>query len=108
LNPVAAPPLAGATTDGRSVRGAGPLNKSETYSVTFSKAGHLYLIPEGEAVTLTWKTQETPYTLTFLGGSPALEVAMPQPQAGGPPKLQLNPAVVAPAGDAANWNGAVI
>jgi len=31
---------------------------------------------------------------------------MPQPQAGGPPKLQLNPVVLAPAGDAANWNGA--
>ncbi len=189
LNPVAAMPAGGATYDGTGVIGSGLLNKGQTYSLTFSKAGTFtYLcaihagmggtikvvdngqgvdtqaaldarktaqvnadlatkaipvimgnvgelttegtalgiaagvedapadvqrflprrvtIREGEAVTWIWKTQETPHTVTFLGGAPAPDVVMPQPQAGGPPKLQLNPVVLAPAGDAANWNGA--
>jgi hypothetical protein len=32
-------------------------------------------------------------------------VIMPLPQASGPPRLQLNPLILAPAGDAAAWNG---
>ncbi|MCA1646728.1 MAG: hypothetical protein LC797_15160 [Chloroflexi bacterium] len=63
-------------------------------------------VHEGEAVTWIWKTEGTPHTVTFLGGNPAPDVIMPQPQAGGPPRLALNPAVLAPAGVAADWNGA--
>jgi plastocyanin len=61
-------------------------------------------VHQGEAVTWVWKTSETPHTVTFLDG-PAPEVIIPQPQAGGPPKLQLNPIVLAPAGNAAAWDG---
>lgn len=63
-------------------------------------------IRQGQAVTWIWKTQETPHTVTFLGGAPAPGIVIPQPQASGPPRLQLNPAVLAPAGDAGDWSGA--
>jgi plastocyanin len=33
-------------------------------------------------------------------------VVLPLPQGQGPPRLSLNPAILAPAGDATNWNGA--
>jgi plastocyanin len=56
-------------------------------------------------VTWIWKTQGTPHRLTFLGGGPAPDVVVPQPQPAGPPRLMLNPVVLAPAGDAAGWNG---
>jgi plastocyanin len=62
-------------------------------------------VRQGEAVTWVWKTQVTPHTVTFLGGAPAPAVAIPLPQAGAPPRLQLNPVVLAPAGDATAWNG---
>src|SRR5438105_15959670 len=39
LNPVAAMPAGGATYDGTGVVGSGLLNKGQTYSLTFSKAG---------------------------------------------------------------------
>jgi plastocyanin len=189
VNPVAAFPMGGSTYDGTGMVGSGLLNKGQTYSLTFSKAGSFtYLcaihagmggiikvvdngqgvdtqqtvdarratqvntdlatralptimanlgelptegatigvasglengpadvqrflprrvtVHEGEAVTWIWKTEGTPHTVTFLGGSPAPEVIVPQPQAGGPPRLQLNPAVLAPAGEATAWNGA--
>jgi len=62
-------------------------------------------IKAGDAVTWIWKTEDTPHTVTFLAGQPAPAVVVPQPQAGGPPKLQLNPLVLAPAGEATNWDG---
>jgi plastocyanin len=63
-------------------------------------------VKAGDSVTWIWKTEDTPHTVTFLNGQPAPDVVVPQPQAGGPPKLQLNPRVVAPAGDPTNWDGA--
>src|SRR4030081_1013825 len=39
LNPVAAMPVGGATYEGTGVVGSGLLNKGQTYSLTFSKAG---------------------------------------------------------------------
>lgn len=62
-------------------------------------------IKAGDAVRWIWKTSETPHTVTFLAGGPAPEVVVPQAQAGGPPRLQLNPTVLAPAGDASGWDG---
>jgi plastocyanin len=62
-------------------------------------------VKAGDAVTWIWKTEDTPHTVTFLAGQPAPAVVVPQPQAGGPPKLQLNPQVLAPAGDPTNWDG---
>lgn len=62
-------------------------------------------IKAGDAVTWIWKTEDTPHTVTFLAGSPAPEVVIPQPQPAGPPRLQLNPMVVAPAGNAVDWDG---
>jgi len=59
----------------------------------------------GDSVSWIWRTEETPHTVTFFGGKPAPEVVMPQPQANGPPRLQLNPAVLAPAGAAGDWDG---
>lgn len=62
-------------------------------------------VKAGDAVTWIWKSQDTPHTVTFLAGQSDPEVVIPQPQAGGPPKLQLNPTIVAPAGDPTNWDG---
>jgi plastocyanin len=62
-------------------------------------------IKAGDNVTWIWKTDETPHTVTFLGGQPAPDVVVPQPQPNGPPKLQLNPQVLAPAGDNLKWAG---
>jgi plastocyanin len=59
----------------------------------------------GDAVTWIWKTAETPHTITFLAGQSAPDVVVPQPQPAGPPRLQLNPMVLAQAGDATNWDG---
>jgi plastocyanin len=63
-------------------------------------------IHQGEALTWVWKTTNTPHTVTFLGGQKAPDVVMPIPQPNGPPKLQLSPAMLAPAGDNARWDGA--
>ena len=66
--------------------------------------------PSRQATTVTWiwKTDETPHTVTFLGGQPAPEVVVPQPQPSGPPKLKLNPQVLAPAGDNSKWAGGTV
>jgi len=62
-------------------------------------------VKTGDAVTWIWKTEDTPHTVTFLGGQPAPEVALPMPQTAGPPKLALNPTILAPAGNASDWAG---
>jgi plastocyanin len=187
FNPASALPSGGPTYDGTGLVSSGLLNKGQTYSLTFSKAGtYSYLcnihpgmtgsvkvgesgqpadtqaavnsrrsaqinaglvkaipaivanagelpsetstggiaagiqsgtfdvlrflpgrvtINKGDSLTWIWKTEETPHTVTFLGGQPTPEVVIPQPQASGPPRLQLNPAVLAPAGAAIDWNG---
>jgi plastocyanin len=51
----------------------------------------------GDTVTWTNNTP-VPHTATFTVGQPAPELIMPQPQAGGPPNLVLNPQVLFPAG----------
>jgi plastocyanin len=63
-------------------------------------------IHQNESVTWVLKTEETPHTVTFLGGRAAPEVIVPQPQQGGPPRLQLNPEVLAPTNNNNEWNGA--
>jgi plastocyanin len=63
-------------------------------------------VREGDIVSWIWRTEDTPHTVTFLGGQPVPETIVPQPQQGGPPRLMLNPAVLAPAGDAVDWDGA--
>jgi plastocyanin len=63
------------------------------------------VVHPGDAVTWIWKTQDTPHTVTFLNGQPAPEVVLPQPQANGPPRLQLNPTVLAPGGDPTDFGG---
>ncbi|MBV9325238.1 MAG: hypothetical protein JO352_15790 [Chloroflexi bacterium] len=62
-------------------------------------------IKAGDTVTWIWKTTDTPHTVTFLGGQPAPDVVVPQPQPNGPPKLQLNPQMLAPAGNNMKWDG---
>jgi plastocyanin len=62
-------------------------------------------IKAGDSVTWIWKTEDTPHTVTFLAGQPAPDIILPQPQANGPPKLQLNPQMLAPAGNALKWDG---
>ena len=63
------------------------------------------VIHPGDSLTWVWKTEETPHTVTFLSGQPAPDVAVPQPQPNGPPKLELNPMVLRPSGDPENWSG---
>ena len=63
-------------------------------------------IRTGDAITWIWKTADVPHTVTFLGGEAAPEVIVPHPQPEGPPRLELSPRVLAPAGDPTNWDGA--
>ncbi len=48
--------------------------------------------------TVTWEMRDPfeIHTVTFVGGGPVPQFVIPQPQNGGPPKLLLNPQVVAP------------
>jgi plastocyanin len=62
-------------------------------------------VKAGDAVTWIWETTDTPHTVTFLAGAPQPEVVVPQPQPAGPPKLALNPMILAPAGKASDWDG---
>jgi plastocyanin len=187
INPVAAMPTGGNTYDGTGLVGSGLLNKGDTWSLTFSKAGsYTYLcaihtgmggiinvlapgqqtdtqaavdtrrtnqvnadianlavpaimantgelpaegaiglaagvqngladvqrffpgtvtVHAGEAVTWIWKTADTPHTVTFLAGQPAPATVLPVPQPNGPPRLQLNPQVAAPAGSPIDYDG---
>jgi plastocyanin len=63
------------------------------------------VVHPGDDVTWIWKTEDTPHTVTFLAGQSAPEVVVPQPQPNGPPRLQLNPTVLAPAGDPTDFEG---
>ena len=62
-------------------------------------------VKAGDAVTWVWKDPETPHTVTFLGGEQPPDVVIPRPQADGPPKLELNPAVLTPSGDPTSYSG---
>jgi plastocyanin len=55
-----------------------------------------------------WKDPATPHTVTFLGGEPAPDVVIPHPEADGPPRLELNPVVVKPAGDPTSFAGGAL
>src|SRR5262249_41413992 len=55
-------------------------------------------IKVGDTVRWTDQSEIEPHTVTFLGGEAPPDLIVPEPQEGGPPKLLLNPAVVAPAG----------
>jgi plastocyanin len=55
-------------------------------------------IKAGDTVRWTDRSEVEPHTVTFLGGEAPPDLVVPEPQAGGPPKLVFNPAVVAPAG----------
>lgn len=55
-------------------------------------------IKAGDTVRWTDRSAVEPHTVTFLGGAAPPDLVVPEPQAGGPPKLVINPAIVAPAG----------
>lgn len=57
-------------------------------------------ISAGDTVRFVNPTTEppVPHTVTFVGGGEAVEFIVPQPSAGGPPVLALNPELVAPVG----------
>lgn len=58
---------------------------------------------------VTWEVRDPfeIHTVTFVGAGPVPPFVIPQPQAGAPPKLLLNPKVVAPAGDRVHRPGYV-
>src|SRR5205085_9368910 len=61
-------------------------------------------IKAGDTVRWTDKSEMEPHTVTFLGGEAPPDLVVPEPQAGGPPKLVINPAIVDPAGPSV-YNG---
>jgi plastocyanin len=65
------------------------------------------VVHTGDSLTWIWKTEDTPHTVTFLSGQPAPDVILPQPQPNGPPRLQLNPQVLAPSGDPTDFEGGI-
>jgi plastocyanin len=56
-------------------------------------------IKAGDSVTFDMgkNNKGAPHTITFLSGTEDPDLIVPQPQAGGPPKLLLNPRVLMPA-----------
>jgi len=68
----------------------------------------LVTIKAGDAVTWVWKDPATPHTVTFLGGEPTPDVAIPHPGTDGPPRLELNPVVLKPAGDPTSFAGGAL
>ncbi|MEJ2558317.1 MAG: plastocyanin/azurin family copper-binding protein [Anaerolineae bacterium] len=52
----------------------------------------------GDTVEWTQKDVEAPHTITFTSGGQEPELVLAEPQQSGPPKLVLNPEVLAPAG----------
>jgi plastocyanin len=62
-------------------------------------------VKTGDAVTWVWKDPLTPHTVTFLGGAPLPEVVIPRAEGSGPPRLELNPGVLAPAGEPTSYDG---
>jgi plastocyanin len=52
----------------------------------------------GDTVEWTQKDVEAPHTVTFTSGGQEPELVLTEPQQSGPPKLVLNPEVLAPAG----------
>ena len=56
--------------------------------------------------SLTWiNKSQAPHTVTFLAGQPQPEVVNVQPQPNGPPRFQLNPTMLLPAGDPTAYDG---
>jgi plastocyanin len=54
----------------------------------------------GDTVEWTQKDVEAPHTVTFTSGGQEPELVLTEPQQSGPPKLVVNPEVLAPAGGA--------
>lgn len=55
-------------------------------------------IKVGDTVTWTQMDVEAPHTVTLVSGGKEPDLVLTEPQQGGPPKLVLNPQVVAPSG----------
>ena len=55
-------------------------------------------IKAGDTVEWVQKDVETPHTVTLVSGGKEPELILTEPQQGGPPKLVINPEVLAPAG----------
>lgn len=56
--------------------------------------------------SLTWiNKSQAPHTVTFLGGQQPPPVVMVQPQPAGPPRFQLNPDMLMPAGNPTAYDG---
>lgn len=55
-------------------------------------------VKKGDTVVWVQSDVDTPHTVTFTSGGPDQELVVPEPQPAGPPKLVLNPDVLAPAG----------
>ena len=72
------------------------------------KVEYLRFVPQsslsinvGDTVTWDWGRTGAPHTVTFLSGAEAPPGIVPEPQAGGPPILLINPEVAAPSGGSA-------
>lgn len=57
-------------------------------------------IKKGDTVVWVQGDVDTPHTVTFTSGGTEPELVLPEPQPQGPPKLILNPIILAPAGGA--------
>lgn len=57
-----------------------------------------FTVHVGDSIQWTQTADLTPHTITFFSGQKEPDLLVAEPQAGGPPKLVLNPAAVAPMG----------
>ncbi len=70
---------------------AGPLSHMRFSPTDFT-------IHVGDTIEWTQTSDQTPHTVTLFSGQAEPPLFVAEPQTGGPPKLLLNPAAVAPAG----------
>jgi plastocyanin len=59
-----------------------------------------FTIKAGDTVTWKQTSAMTPHTVTLLGEQKTPDLTVAEPQASGPPRVKLNPAILAPAGGA--------
>ena len=63
-----------------------------------------FTVHVGDTIVWTQKSAQTPHTVTLVSGGTEPELILTEPQAAGPPKLMINPQVLAPAGGS-TYNG---
>jgi len=101
---------AAAVQTGKTTNAAGKTTWSVATGPSVGQVDVMRFIPTRLQVnvgdTVTWNnTTPVPHTVTFTSGAAAPELVLPQPSAGGPPDLVVNPQVLFPVNAGPNYDG---